>query len=319
MKKQSPPLKNTLWKNLLRLLRNAYLILFYNTDFALNVSAGMSWFIPFFLWLIYTEQLSPEFLFPSITFVFVSSFLYVTVYVINDVIDYRKDIGNQVYKASALSMLSLRKYYLLYISYLVIFFGVMAVSFPKWIAPVSVVIVALAPLSLIHSTIAKVKPVTIFLERAVRHIGPVWALAFASNFSVPSINQFLLAVCLFYPILTSPSFSFYLIEKQKMTKLEMINTQIVVYCAYYGTLVFGIAFFGIQPNIFGFLVPYLAIYFVIRLLPKGLRPLLDTLFNIPTLKHAYSEKFDESRRQALMEVIVNGFIIGGIILYSIFS
>lgn len=318
MKKQSPPLKNTLWKKLLRLLRNAYLILFYNTDFALNVSAGMSWFIAFFLWLIYNKQLSPELLLLSISYVFVASFLYITVYVINDIIDYRKDVQNQIYKASALSILGLRKYYLLYISCLIIFFGVVAVYFPKWIAPVSVASIALALLSLIHSTIAKVKPVTIFLERAVRHIGPVWALAFASNFSVPSINQFLLAVCLFYPILTSPSFSFYLIEKQKMTKREMINTQIVVYCAYYGTLVFGIAFFGIQPNIFGFLVPYLAIYFVIRLLPKGLRPLLDTLFNISKLKHVYSEKFYESRRQALMEVIVNGLAIGGIILYGIF-
>jgi hypothetical protein len=212
------------------LVAQAYLALFYNTNFLLNLSLSLTVLLPLFLAERISGTADSGQITQQVAVAVYSSFLYAIVYVQNDLIDYQKDAEHSPFKVSLLTRTGSRRNATWFIAWLT---ATLLAS--EWLWPTlgpSFVGYALLLLAVgtVHSYCSRAKPVTLFIERALRFLAPPFLIyEMSPNFVTAT---FLLSATVIYPLVMDSDYLLYLKTKCEWSD-RLRRWSLSVYAIYY--------------------------------------------------------------------------------------
>lgn len=287
--------------NLIWRVKFLYFILFYNTNFFINTSLLLVVSMPItvFLWLSRTLTIGD--ILQLISWIFLSSFWYITVYLINDKVDSKKDKYLKIYKQSIVSKYNFRSYERMYMFWLLIILAIL------W-TTTSVIhiilfigyLISILTLALLHSYISKIKKFTIILERFTRIIFPFLAL-FVINHNNPWTKDYLFVVLFFCPLILLPWLELYLRDKLKhqSSKKFLLILLCFYYLFYYMFLALGV--YTIKLNILFFSVWVLFVYRILTyFLAKNIK--------FWWLWNRYHDTYNTSRQLVVIDFVVTSIL-----------
>ncbi len=194
-----------------RPLVRAFFLLFYNTNFLINVKLSLMVLLP----LLVAERVvgagGTEQLLQQVAVAIYLSLLYAVVYVVNDLIDYRKDLDQHTFKVSLLTHTGSRHSATLFGLWLSATLGALTASSPRLGMLFLAYTLLLIAVAAVHSCFPRLKPVTIFIERYGCFLAPPFFIC--SMMPTVMTNGFLLSIMLVYPVLRDAAYRGYLETK----------------------------------------------------------------------------------------------------------
>lgn len=279
----------------MQFLKKIYFMMCYNSNRVLNFNAILRIFFPLLLLFMFQGRLLA--IFQILVIIIIATILYVFVYLINDLIDLKKDKAEWVYKFSLYSeyRISLVFYSVVYALcvfvaiFLLWFFEIFPLSLIWGIAWSAFVLILL---SLVHSFFPSLKKYTLFWERALKFLLPLWFV----HLLYPDLNYFT-SVCVILPYLLDEAYVGYLLLKRKLKESEKYS----VYLLYYVLLLVYYIFLPFEISVF-MLLCFLALFFLLQILYSFF------VKDWGILRKIYGENSD-ARSQVLTEILINGFLL----------
>jgi len=202
-------------KALLQRFFDAYFYLFYGTTFLLNFLNVLTFLIP----LLVAEEFARTGewrLFISQFFImFYVTYLYSTIYVVNDIVDFQHDIEHKVVKSSLIVRHRSIKVGFAYLTLLLTSFVVAFVASPRLAPAFLAYCGCLVVLALVHSYAPALKPITFFIERASRFLAPSFFIYYDVRPRMLTI-LFVIASVVAYPVVMHREFLEYLEIKRRL-------------------------------------------------------------------------------------------------------
>ena len=178
-------------------LRRAFFVVCYNTTFIANALFALGSATPYLVHAGLTSRLSPVLAGKVVAAVFLSTYSYSLIYIVNDFIDRRKDERLGIPKQTARHVLGDWYLWWLGCGYAVVFAAVFAV----W-RQVTVALAAYAAglilLSVAHSNAGRLKLLTIFIERWAKFCSPLLLLCVSG--SGAEVGAMLAGAVIAYPL-----------------------------------------------------------------------------------------------------------------------
>ncbi len=283
-------------------LKRTYFILCYNSNRILNFNAILTIFIPILILLVFQGNVVAIIKVIGITIT--ATALYVLIYLVNDLVDLEKDKKEKIYKFSLHSEygISLLVYAVVYtlIGVVIVFqfryFDL--ISYNLFLA-IFVAIWILVFVALVHSYFPKFKKYTLFAERALKFLLPLYFV----NLLYPEFNYFS-TIALILPYILDKAYVWYLTTKRNLTDRDKIS----VYCCYYLIMCILYCVCPFDVNILLLLVFFL-LHFWLQLLYR----LLSCDWSV--LNSIYGET-SQARSEALTEIIVNWILLLMMIIWA---
>jgi hypothetical protein len=219
-------------------LIDTYFLLFYNTNFALNVSLSLSLLLPFLILESANAQLSLLKLICQVAITAYAALLYEIVYSINDLVDYESDVRRDVFKSSLLSRTGSRPKVSLYLIWVIATLIFSCIEFPSAGKSFCYYAGILLLLTAVHTYWAYAKPVTLFLERGARFLAPPIIIYILWPNKLTTV--FLLCNLLVYPIVMDKDYLYYLRVKRNW-KSGLRGWTVILYPIYYSCCVLWIS------------------------------------------------------------------------------
>lgn len=301
----------------------AYFILFYNTNFPINVALSLTVLLPLLIAEIVQGSVGRAQLVEQILATMYLSLLYAIAYVTNDVVDFRDDTRRQVYKASLISRTGSRSAGLLFLAWVLGTLVVVEVALPRLGRPLCCYGALILVIAAVHSYWRRAKRVTVFMQRAARFVAPAgFCYIVKADFLTA---RFLLSCVIMFPVMMDGAYVGYLKAKGGWSERARVWS-IVLYVSYYGCCVFGFTMCAVlgrgsvglsDVNLRSavvavliapvLLVGYRSYGWVIgwmsRLLPER-------------LVRGGNPAYARERREGVCRVLVTGFFIGLLIVYA---
>jgi hypothetical protein len=198
------------------LARKAYFAVAYNTMFPVNAKVALGSVTPYLAVLWAAHQLSWATLIPAVVITAVSAYFYGLIYIVNDLIDRRKDQRLSIPKLNARHVLGEGYLAKLAAGYVLVT-ALCSLAWPRLGWPLTGYGVALMALSAVHSYAGKWKALTIFVERWAKFCSPLALLAVAT--AAPQAVAALVAAMLVYPLGFTLDYAYqgYLRDRLKMS------------------------------------------------------------------------------------------------------
>lgn len=212
----------------LDLLSKSLYAVIYNTTFVVNLMLTMGVVSPFAIIQLARHNLPASDLFQAILIMFVTTYCYNVVYIINDFIDRRKDAALNIPKFTAYHRIG--KYYLYAVTSC--FTGIILYFYqlvPVLIVPVSLYVLTLSALSLVHSQLQSSKLVTIFLERFAKFFAPLVMVYLGTGNE--TILPMIMATLLLFPLSHTMDYAYRGYISERLDRMSSIR--FVVYSSYY--------------------------------------------------------------------------------------
>jgi len=194
--------------------------IFYNTNFLVNslvLYCTIILFIPF----ITTKNILLEFIIYSGTFLFT----YQWIYILNDLIDTKKDISSNIYKNDVRSKY---EYKYAFVNFFIIFLLINAffLFFNLKSSYINIFFTFITVISIIHSLYPNIKIFTITIERLIRFLIPFFSLCIIyKDYSYIIVGLF------YYPLAMNIYLEQYL--KLKLQITNILKYKIILYTIYY--------------------------------------------------------------------------------------
>jgi hypothetical protein len=207
-----------------------YFALFYNRNFQLNVAQSLQLTLPLLGIESLGNRVNFEKLLTQIIVLLYASFLYQVVYVVNDLVDFAIDIRDNTLKSSLISRTGSRFVGALFLAWAITPVAILFFSEPHVGTPFGYYVLLLIVSSLAHSFWSSAKPVTLFVERAIRCIGtPLLIYICWPNLLTAA---FLLSSVVAYPFVMHGEYLGYLQVKRSITT-ELFKRSFVLYFFYF--------------------------------------------------------------------------------------
>jgi hypothetical protein len=290
-----------------QVFEKAYLIMFYNTNFLLNVSILLTLLLPLFFIKIIRNDLDDRFIASSLFVIFSYAFFYNVIYIINDIIDQKKDRAQKNYKLNIFSESDVDKksYFLSYLA-CVSFLLLMTYEFYHASFLISLgYFCILAFVSVIHSNFQKVKIVTLYVERWMRLCLPFLAIRSLTH---DSLNYFL-TVCLFAPIMINGGYRHYVTKKLKLD----VKYGYLMHAIYFGCF---ISIFILSGFTYAAGIPFLLGTFIaVQSLLEIANIYLSKFIKIEP-KYSLFKTTSDMKNKLLVRFFTNVFLVIAVLLYA---
>lgn len=287
-----------------KIFKKVYFLLFYNTNFVINFIFYIKTTAPLLLILaVYQPIFHLWFLVNYFLFWFLASYFYLVVYLLNDVLDFKKDKVNVVYKNNVfvnIPSLTISHYLIcfLFVNFFLLFVVYCIGQF--YLILSAIYLFSLIVIAYIHTKCSKIKFLSIFLERCWRYIFPIFLFLvyLGTGFQI-----YLVLMMLLFPVFIHNSYVRYLEYKLKIKN----KIYLLVYLFYYMFLVF---FARYITHLFTTNTLKIASYFVLYLvIYQVVKYIFLKFFKMNFLLKGYKDGLNDDRKIVLLDLFIWIFVI----------
>ncbi len=231
--------KNKPEKSVFLLFFDAYLFVFYSTNFLLNLLNALTMLVPLLAAEHFRDVGSWRELAAQFCISILLTYQYSIIYVVNDIVDFRSDVDNKVAKPTLVARHKSRLVSLIFLIFVAFSLIAGSRSFLKLGQNDFNYFSYLVVLSLVHSYWLNAKPLTFFLERGSRFLAAPFFIFYVVKSSTLTLI-FLLSSIVIYPIVMHREYIDYLEVKRKHN-LHARRISAWIYTFYY------LVFFSVLP------------------------------------------------------------------------
>ncbi len=291
--------------------RRGYFAVAYNTTFPVNLMLALGSMSPYLVILMLQGETRLRAYIAPVVITLISAYFYNIIYIVNDIIDRRKDSLLKIPKQTARHVLGNGYLYYLAASYLVLMIGISLIWHRLFLSLLGYSVL-LAVLSAMHSHAGRGKVITVFIERFAKFCSPFAFMLLALH--KPELQMMLVGSLCAYPLGFTFDYAYKGYLRDRLGRRG--HARYWLYAAYWTlvALVVGIIFSRLTINgwLFG---GYLLIYFS----TIALTNLLTYILPLGFLDNRYLARVVHEKRRLLTYGLIQLGLIIAALMYAIIT